>query len=152
MILFGCDQDLSEEQIIESLLLAKSSLDVLLLRNLKNVSMEILKTQYKKLSLLIHPDKWRDNRANECFVKLKEAFDDISLKFAQRQSDSNSSDGCSIHADNRFKSGKRRKRNNSDLFNDSPTEKFDLFNEIVTDDMLASHSTNWNNFKKSKKR
>ena len=42
--------------------------------------MENLKSIFRKFAKIIHPDKCKSTYANEAFVKLKDAYDEISQK------------------------------------------------------------------------
>jgi curved DNA-binding protein CbpA len=49
----------------------------------QNVSIDVLKKQYKKLAREIHPDKCSDPRATEAFKSLTEAYEILSDSFKQ---------------------------------------------------------------------
>lgn len=49
------------------------------------VEISTLKSRYRQLALLVHPDKCSHNLAKEAFQKLSEAFDGLSNEAAQRQ-------------------------------------------------------------------
>lgn len=51
----------------------------------KETTIEEIKKSFKKISLLVHPDKWKHDQANATFKKLREAFEFLSDEQKQRQ-------------------------------------------------------------------
>lgn len=113
-----------------------------------------LKSQYRKLAILVHPDKNDDAIAPRCFVKLQHAYESL-LKSAEqehnlsehRNNTSTKSDATERRRgefDEEHDPKIKRKRFHAP---DSSTEaKFKAFNEIFDDEDLEFHSHSWKKF------
>lgn len=64
------DVELSSEIAIKKILEARTDLEVLQIAKAKNN-----KKAFQKLSLLVHPDKCKDQNATKAFLRLKIAFE-----------------------------------------------------------------------------
>lgn len=140
---------------LEKVLKAKTDWEVLELHNGAKLTGVTLKSQYRKLAILVHPDKNDDTEAPQGFVKLQQAYESL-LKLTDQKHDppepSNGFDSKSeaqahhrqdeyeTKSDNKFK---RKRRYTPDL---STEAKFNAFNEIFGDDDLETHSDSWKKF------
>lgn len=84
---FSMNEKLGEEKaaedVIKTILSAHSLFERLHLPDAQ-VAPAALKKQYRRLALLVHPDKCTSASANEAFQKLGEAFDRLSSDVGQR--------------------------------------------------------------------
>lgn len=124
---------------------AKSDLEVFDLSLGIKLSPTVLKTQYRKLAVLVHPDKNDDENAPKCFIKLQQAYESL-LELTERQNDltertsSHQRDGVEPNIGTKHK---RKRYNDPEL---STEAKFKAFSEIFGEDDLEVHSDSWKKF------
>lgn len=107
-----------------------------------------LRSQYRKLAILVHPDKNDDVIAPRCFVKLQHAYESL-LKLTEEvhtSSSGNKSDTQEREGAFNEKNDHKPKRKRFHAPDLSTEAKFQAFNEISGDDDLEFHSHSWKKF------
>jgi len=119
-----------------------------------NLTTITLKSQYRKLAILVHPDKNDDTIAPRCFIKLQHAYESLLKSTEQEHNLSEQSNKTSTKSNARERQrgefdDKQDPKINRKRFHapDSSTEaKFKAFNEIFGDEDLEFHSHSWKKF------
>ncbi len=113
-----------------------------------------LKRQYRKLAILVHPDKNDDAIAPRCFVKLQHAYESLLKSTEQEHNLSEHPNKTSTKSDGRErqrgefedKQDPKLKRKRFHAPDSSTEAKFKAFNEIFGDEDLEFHSHSWKKF------
>jgi len=117
---------------------ANTNREVLGFTSSEVISIASINSQYRKLAILVHPDKNEAENASQCFLKLKDAFEwlvaavDIDGKTGAGRDDKGN------------KSKKRKAHQGTNTA--TSAEKFKAFSELFTEEEINGHTENWKRF------
>ena len=133
--------------LLEHILQASTSIETLNFNLGESLNESTVRTQYKKLAVLVHPDKNASPTANECFIKLKAACEDLLLNIVSTTTAPHLQDDIAAAA-GKTEHPKRKHFATSmqAAVHRTSDEKFQSFNAAVSDEELNIHSNNWSKF------
>lgn len=119
-------------EILTRILSARSSLEVLGFDNGRAIpTLQEVKDQYRKLALLVHPDKNDALNSHECFVRLKLAYDDVIAYVGAPHSRNDTK-----KRDCPFQSSRNEEASSS-------------FEDMFNEEDIMRHAENWKKFRSS---